>query len=271
MKEKCFVIMPIGELETYPENHFKHVYEDILCPAIQEAGYIPKRADEDKSSNMIQASIIRDIIEAPMAVCDLSTRNPNVLFELGIRQAFDLPVVLIQEENTPRIFDISSINTLDYRKELIYREVIEDREKIVAAIRETKDNKRGINSIIKLLKLGNAQIDDQNRLSENEKTNILLYSLLNRMERIENEVVPFTTQVKKNKLIESESDRERRIAGKINLIEREIMRAYEKHGEKEAEWVAKENSDNINIDSSLSEKERQHIIESIEEIKKIWK
>ena len=77
MKEKCFVIMPIGELETYPENHFKHVYEDILCPAIQEAGYIPKRADEDK--------------------------NPNVLFELGIRQAFDLPVVLIQEENTPRI------------------------------------------------------------------------------------------------------------------------------------------------------------------------
>ena len=54
-------------------------------------------------------------------------KNPNVLFELGIRQAFDLPVVLIQEENTPRIFDISSINTLDYRKELIYREVIEDR------------------------------------------------------------------------------------------------------------------------------------------------
>ena len=50
MKEKCFVIMPIGELETYPENHFKHVYEDILCPAIQEAGYIPKRTDEDKKS-----------------------------------------------------------------------------------------------------------------------------------------------------------------------------------------------------------------------------
>ena len=134
-KDQCFVIMPIGELDTYPKDHFKQVYEDLLCPAIQEAGYEPKRADDDKSSSMIQVSIIRDIIESPMAVCDLSTRNPNVLFELGVRQAFDLPVVLVQEKDTPRIFDISTINTVDYRKNLIYREVIEDRKKIIDAIK----------------------------------------------------------------------------------------------------------------------------------------
>ena len=99
-------------------------------------------ADEDKSSSMIQVSIIRDIVESPMAICDLSTRNPNVLFELGVRQAFDLPVVLVQEKDTPRIFDISTINTVDYRKNLIYREVMEDREKIVDAIKKRKTIKK---------------------------------------------------------------------------------------------------------------------------------
>ena len=122
-KEQCFVIMPISDPEGYESGHFKYVYDDIFKPAIEEAGFEPKRADDDGSSSMIQVNIIKDIIESPMAICDLSTRNPNVLFELGIRQAFDLPVVLVQEEGTPRIFDISTINTIDYRKSLKYREV----------------------------------------------------------------------------------------------------------------------------------------------------
>ena len=88
-KKDCFVIMPISDPEGYDEGHFKCVYEDLLGPAIEAAGYMPKRADDDKSTSMIHVNIIRDIIEAPMAICDLRTRNPNVLFELGIRQAFD--------------------------------------------------------------------------------------------------------------------------------------------------------------------------------------
>lgn len=149
--KQCFVIMPISDPKDYKTGHFKNVYEDIFIPAIKDAGYTPKRADDDKSSSMIQVNIIRDIIDSPMAICDLSSKNPNVLFELGIRQAFDLPVVLVQEEGTPRIFDISTINTIDYGKELLYRNVINDREKIKEAILQTRDNTKGINSIVKLL------------------------------------------------------------------------------------------------------------------------
>lgn len=91
-----------------------------------------------------------------MALCDLSTRNPNVLFELGLRQAFDKPVVLVQEVDTPRIFDISSIRCLDYRKERLYDEVLQDQENIAEAIIETfnkwKDGS-SINSLVKLLSL----------------------------------------------------------------------------------------------------------------------
>lgn len=264
-KKQCFVIMPIGEVDTYPEDHFKHVYEDLLYPAIKEAGYEPKRADDDKSSNMIQVSIIRDIVESPMAVCDLSTRNPNVLFELGVRQAFDLPVVLVQEKDTPRIFDISTINTVDYRKSLIYREVMEDRRKIVAAIKETKDNKKGINSIIKLLNLGKAQINDANSLSENEEINLLLYSLLNRFDKLENTLS--MSKMEKENLKEDMNDRTiENIVRMISSMERQILRAYEKHGEKEAKRVIEENKQYIFNNPMLTMKDKKRAFNAIQRI-----
>lgn len=187
-KDICFVIMPIGELDTYPANHFKHVYDDLISPAIRAAGFEAKRADDDKSSSMIHINIIRDIVSAPMAVCDLSTRNPNVLFELGIRQAFDLPVVLIEEVGTKRIFDISSINTVDYRRELIYHEVLEDRDKIYKAICETKDNKKGINSIIKLLKIDEASLRTQD-MSESDELKLTMNLIMNKLSSLEDTVL----------------------------------------------------------------------------------
>ena len=179
---QCYVIMPISDPKEYESGHFRRVYEDIFIPAIEAAGFIPKRADDDKSSSMIQISIVKDIIESPMAICDLSTRNPNVLFELGIRQAFDLPVVLVQEMDTPRIFDISTINTIDYRKTLGYREVIEDRDKIKSAIIETKDNTKGVNSIIRLLGIESA------KTKANIDENALLYTISNQIQGVMNKL-----------------------------------------------------------------------------------
>lgn len=114
------------------------------------------------------------LIDSPMAICDLSNRNPNVLFELGLRQAFDKPTVLIQECGTPKIFDISPLRYTEYRKELKYREVIEDQELIANAIKATKkatDNGEGINSIVGLLSLSSpASLKD---VSENDTAKMM--------------------------------------------------------------------------------------------------
>lgn len=154
--KECFVIMPISDPDGYEEGHFRRVYEDIFMPAIDKAGYKPFRADDNNAASMIHLEILNKLLECPIAICDLSSRNPNVLFELGIRQAFDLPVILVQEVGTQRIFDISSINTIDYRQERIYHQVIEDQQKIYQGIIDTmRDWKEGksINSIIRLLSL----------------------------------------------------------------------------------------------------------------------
>ena len=156
-----FVLMPIADCDGYEKGHFAHVYDDIIKPAIDKTEYTAIRADEVKETNFIHLDILKKLIDAPIAVCDLSTRNPNVLFELGIRQAFDKPVVLIQEKGTPKIFDIAPLRYLEYSKEMKYHEVLESQKKLQEAIEATKaaeGDSGNINSIVKLMALSSPAI-----------------------------------------------------------------------------------------------------------------
>ena len=109
-----------------------------------------------------------------MALCDLSNRNPNVLYELGIRQAYDKPVVLVQDEKTERIFDVSGISTVQYSSKRLYEEVLENRKAITEAIRSTKEGKQ--NSIIKVVNVKNAEVQ-KGEVSKEDKIEVLLSGL----------------------------------------------------------------------------------------------
>lgn len=163
-QKECFIIMPIADTDGYPKGHFGHVYENIIRPSCEKAGYKPIRADEVKQTNLIHLDILKKLIEAPIAICDLSSRNPNVLFELGIRQAFDKPVVLIQEKDTPKIFDIAPLRYLEYSQEMKYHDVLASQGKLKEAIEATaaaEGDTSNVNSIVKLLALNSpAKIPD---------------------------------------------------------------------------------------------------------------
>lgn len=163
-QKDCFIIMPISDTDGYANGHWGHVYENIIYPSCEMAGYQAVRADEVKATNLIHLDILKNLIDAPIAICDLSSRNPNVLFELGIRQAFDKPVVLIQEVGTPKIFDIAPLRYLEYSKEMKYHDVLQIQKELKEAIEATAaaDGETGnVNSIVKLLALSNpAKIPD---------------------------------------------------------------------------------------------------------------
>lgn len=155
-RKDCFIIMPIADTDGYPQGHFKHVYENIVGPACELSGYNAVRADDVKATNLIHLDILKKLIEAPVSICDLSSRNPNVLFELGIRQAFDRPVVLIQEIGTPKIFDIAPLRYLEYSKEMKYHDVLKSQRELKDAIEATvtaSGEAGNVNSIVKLLAL----------------------------------------------------------------------------------------------------------------------
>ena len=122
-KKECFVIMPISDAEGYDKGHFTRVYEHLVKPAVIEAGFEPMRADDTSKANFIVVDILKQILESDMAICDLSSRNPNVFYELGIRQAFNLKTVLIKDIKTTMPFDIAGIRTLHYNENLRIDEV----------------------------------------------------------------------------------------------------------------------------------------------------
>lgn len=174
----CFIIMPIADHPDYKQGHFKRVYEDIIKPACQAAGYRAVRADDVAQTNLIHLDILQKLLESPMAICDLSTRNPNVLFELGLRQAFDKPTILIQEVGTPQIFDINLFRYTQYRNGLDYRDVLADQKAIQKVIEETKQavaENKSVNSIIKLLSITNpASLQDSSNFEDKEYFQILM-------------------------------------------------------------------------------------------------
>ncbi|WP_339541258.1 hypothetical protein [Pseudomonas sp. RA_5y_Pfl1_P24] len=181
-QKTCFVIMPIADMDGYEPGHFTRVYEHLIKPACSKAGYVAHRADLVAASNYIIIDILRKIVESDLVICDLSGRNPNVLYELGVRQAFNLPTVLIKDQITPRIFDIQGLRCADYRHSLRIDEVHKEQENIRNAIVETTEKPNDFNSMIQLLGVSPAALPARVELSN--ETSVILQSLKNISSRL---------------------------------------------------------------------------------------
>lgn len=131
-KPTCFVIMPISTpseyLATYggDTNHFIHVLEHLFVPAVEDAGFIALRPVAE-GAELIHAEIVRKLETSDLVLCDMSTRNANVFFELGIRTALNKPVCLVKDEHLAQApFDTTLINHHTYRSPLALWTIRED-------------------------------------------------------------------------------------------------------------------------------------------------
>lgn len=120
--KKCGIIMPIASMDGYPESHWKDVRR-ILASAIEDAGFEAKIVSESDDIGVIHQRIVQNLYDNPMIVCDISGRNANVMFELGLRLAFDKPTILVKDEDTQYSFDTSVIEHLTYPKDLRYHSI----------------------------------------------------------------------------------------------------------------------------------------------------
>jgi hypothetical protein len=106
--DTCFVMQPFAlPLGTY--------YEKIYKPAIEKAGLTPVRADADIfGTGKIMDQVWTGLNAAKVLVAELTSRNPNVFYELGLAHALKKPVVLISsnEEDVP--FDLHHIRVIYY-------------------------------------------------------------------------------------------------------------------------------------------------------------
>jgi hypothetical protein len=183
----CFVVMPIADVEGYEPGHFGRVYEHLLRPAISQAGYNAIRADDTNKTDYIVVGIIQRIVESDMVLCDLSARNANVMYELGIRHAFNKTVTLIKDKSTEKIFDIQGLRYTEYSQQLRVDSVQKDIDKIAKAITDTAAAKPGdVNSVIQLAGLRPAEVPAAQTVSP--ETQIVLSAIASLEARFESAV-----------------------------------------------------------------------------------
>ncbi|HRO78708.1 MULTISPECIES: hypothetical protein [Acinetobacter] len=114
----CGIIMPIATMSSeYTAEHWSDIRQ-ILHKSIERAGFIPRIVSDSEESTVIHGSIINNIYNDAIIVCDVSNKNANVMFELGMRLAFNKPVVIVKDDKTDYSFDTGNIQHEPYRKDL---------------------------------------------------------------------------------------------------------------------------------------------------------
>lgn len=108
-RETCFVIMPFGGwLDGY--------YGTIYSPAVDAVGLEPHRADDLFRPSTIVNDIWSYTKRAKLLLADLTGKNPNVFYELGLAHALGKPVILVAESMDDIPFDLRALRIILYDK-----------------------------------------------------------------------------------------------------------------------------------------------------------
>jgi len=192
--------MPIADNPDlgYPLGHWGQVRE-IIITAAEAAGFDADMVSNDAQVDIIHSTIIKNIYNNDVAVCDVSTRNPNVMFELGLRIASKKPVILIKDEATPYSFDTQLIPHVAYRRDLRMFETLafqkELKEKIATAYQESQQ--AGYMSFLgQFTSYTLAQIDEK-EVGAPE----YIAQVANRMQNIEDSLKSLTTVISRQALL----------------------------------------------------------------------
>jgi hypothetical protein len=117
---RCFVIMGFGEKTDFQSNpqrvlNLNKTYENIIKPAVEEAGHTCIRADEIIHSTVIDKPMYDNLLSADLVIADLSTSNANAIYELGVRHALRPHRTIVMAESKFSFpFDLNHLSILKY-------------------------------------------------------------------------------------------------------------------------------------------------------------
>ncbi len=117
IRPHAFVVMPFGIKKGFDGQviNFNAIYQDLIKPALEAAGFEPFRADEETTTGDILTDMFQELLLADLVIADLSIDNANVFYELGIRHALKKRgIVHIQSGRAYMPFDIFNVRTIPY-------------------------------------------------------------------------------------------------------------------------------------------------------------
>lgn len=143
-KRHCFVVMPFGR-DREEKKGFRGWYEVVIEPAVRSSGLEPVLSAAEEQPSAINDEIRSHLVFDPMVVVDLGgirpddPPNPNVMYELGIRHAFGLPLVIMAWEEQPLPFDVSNQRAIMTGRNLL--DIEPAKQKLATFIRAAEEGR----------------------------------------------------------------------------------------------------------------------------------
>ena len=147
--KRCFVVMGYGtrlDISSGKRINLDRVYMEVIKPVVIGCGYECIRGDEVLDSGLIDESMYYGILESDLVVADVSTLNPNAIYELGVRHGVRrFHTIIMMETGDKFFFDLNHNRTLTYtfhrKKSLFDSEAERVRERLKGIIKsiEVKD------------------------------------------------------------------------------------------------------------------------------------
>ena len=145
-RKRCFVIMPFSETaDEHTEEYWTKHYKHFLKPLIEECSTLEAHRSTPLRGSIV-GQIIADLVTSSVVVADLTGANPNVYWELGVRQSFRHGTILIAQNDTELPFDIKDTGTLFYDPD--HLDVDDFRNNFKAAIADCLENSNRTDSYV---------------------------------------------------------------------------------------------------------------------------
>lgn len=137
LHRRCFVVMGFGvktDFATGRKLDLDKSYRNMIKPVVEAKGIECVRADEIRHSGSIDVPMYEQLLTADVVVADLSTANPNALYELGIRHALRPHTTIVVSENKlPYPFDLNHVRITSYThlgEDIGFNEVMRFRDEL---------------------------------------------------------------------------------------------------------------------------------------------
>ncbi|MEY8761256.1 hypothetical protein [Chryseobacterium tongliaoense] len=176
----CGLIMPIADTDGYPIGHWKEV-KKIITSVAEEAGFRTRLVSESEDVRVIQKTIVQNVFDDDIIICDVSSKNPNVMFELGLRFAFDKAAVIIKDDETGYSFDTSPVEHINYRKDLRFSSIEQFKTDLSLKLLATYEKSKEANHSMYLQDFGKFVVKELDTKTVSENQYIL--EKLNEMQR----------------------------------------------------------------------------------------
>lgn len=138
-KIQCGLIMPISSIDGCSAEHWIEI-KNIISEAVNNISELDIKVSLVSDSDdvgVIQKRIVQNIYDNDIIICDVSAKNPNVMFELGMRLAFDKPTIIIKDDKTGYSFDTNIIEHLEYPRDLRFTKIVSFKNELASKVLDT--------------------------------------------------------------------------------------------------------------------------------------